>query len=313
VDRSILAPAALLALLALAPARTAAARPLAVLAPEIAGARRPSRTERVALADAVAESLARAGQEVLGGGETWARLEVLDPAQLGCDAAPCGGHVATLLGARGVVLVRPALTGASLRLELLAVDAQGEVLGREQGEATIADWEDALALGRVVAGRLALVLRGPSPQRTSTTEAPSGTGAAGAVATTITAPPSPPPRPRVATHVGEAAIGGGLAVVGGLVGAFAIAALTEGRQCLAGDPGVCSPASDVPVSMAGEFSTPSPLNYVWLAVGGVSVVVGGVLVIHGLMPRPVAPVATGTRVVALPTHDGAVLTVGGTF
>jgi hypothetical protein len=287
-------------------ARDAEGAPLAVLAPESTGQRRPSRAERLALADAVATTLSRELPEVLSGSETRSRLSVLDPARLSCDAAACGGPVAALLGARGVVLVRVRTAGASLQLEIEAVGATGETLASEQGDATIADWQDALALGRVVAARLGTRLaqreRASVAAETPVTAPTEADGAPSPVAS------GPAPEARASgIRVGQTVAGGALVAAGGVTAALAIVALAAGRQCVDSNPAVCEPGTE-PVSPPGAFTEPSPWNYAWLAAGGVALTAGVVLMVGGLTARaPASP--TRPIVGVLPSREGAVFSL----
>lgn len=296
---------------------TVSAAPLAVLAPDAPG--RPSRAERIALSDAVAVTLGRALPEVLSGGETRARLEVLDPVRLNCDSTECAGQVATLLGARAVVLVLPVLHGSRLQIELLMVDPSGQRRAEERGETTIADWEDALAFARVVTERLLAILQ-PSSGEVSAPPSSSVVRSSGdRRGRAMMDGRVVPSRSAAPVRMIEAVLGGTLIAAGGAAVVGSVVVWARGTQCVDPDTRVCVPDPTEPVSPAGWFEQPSSLNYVWLAAGGVAMAAGTVLLIVGMVPRERASVSASMvhnvtgRFALVPTLQGSSVLLVGRF
>lgn len=269
-------------------AKTAVADPLPVHTPTAQVSARPTVAQRLSLADAVSRVLSEALPEVLSGAESHTRVETLCPSALSCAEPGCVAGIRTALGARGVVLVRIE-PGARRRLRVAVdvLDARGETLAHGDGEETVGEWEDALALARVVAApvreRLRAIPHEPAPTvtpaQTPTVAAPAPhpTHAEGTVPTHEARADG-----RSVAGVEDATVGRrrpAEAVLGGALLLGGALAATMGSVSLARDG---SPAPGMAIDNAERVYVAGTRDYVLLGVGAASVAVGAVLLIDGV-------------------------------
>lgn len=270
------------------------------------------------MADAVAAVLGASVPEVLSGQETATRLQSFNPAALACDVPVCAGTIAGPLHARAIALVRQEYTPAgALRVVIDVVNAHGEVTAHAEGEEPVGAWTEAVALGRVVAGRVAATLRAPatapSPPTVSTSTRP------GTAASSVgTLPPTTPGTSRDAATSPlpvvvyrrrplEIGVGGGLVALGLVATIIGATAVAQDGSEVADQPS--TPAMHT-VYSAGARDT------VLLALGIPAILGGAVLLIDGLRAhREELPPggSTGLQVGAAPLAHGGALTVGGVF
>ncbi len=277
---------------------------------------RPSRDQRLQLADAVAEVFHRTLPDVISARDTDRRLAALTPAALACDLPGCVGAVAMPLHARAVTLVREDYTSAgSLRVVIDTVTPDGVVTAHAEGDQPVGAWPEALALARIVAARAVALVSANSPVAPPA-EAPRipVIPPVRAPAPVVQAPETPslrPPSnvlrdlPAHATHRRgwEIALGSGLIAAG-------LAATTVGLVAVAQDGSVVSTSA----AMETDYRA-GTRDYVLLGLG-IPALVGGVLVLmDGLRARPTedppagASMGLGATVVA---HGGA-MTLSGAF
>ncbi len=287
----------------------AGADPLPVHTPTRHVASRPSREQRLQVADAVAQVLGQAVPDVINGEETLTRLQSFNPSALACDLPTCAGRIAGPLHARAVALVRQEFSGGSLRVIVDIVSPQGEVTAHAEGDEPVGNWSEAVALGRVVAGRVAVILHPPAAV-TAPASAPATHPLAAVAeprpASPVTPPPGAPPTVVYRRRAWEAGVGGALVVAGAVAVAIgAVAVAQDGSEVSGQSP---SPAMHTVYTATGR-------DYALLGIGIPALIGGAVLVFDGLRAHreELPPGSLALRVGATPLVHGGAVTLGGVF
>jgi hypothetical protein len=277
-------------------------------------------TDRLSLADAVAQVFAEAGfRDVVPATETRNRLQDVGPIGLSCDVAECAQTVWNPLHARGLILVRQSRAGnARVTFDIQYLNLRGEVLAHEERDEPITSWSEAVAFARAAATALALrlpaELRGPDPDAGSPSgdaavapvdAAPAGDG--GQQVIIIRDPPIEAPHVVFQRRWWEVGVGAGVAATGlalTVVNLYAISvhgSETEDRATGVVEQRCAFGAATQTTAQGTRCDDIGAVTPVLLGVGIAAVLGGAFLVYDGLRLRPeiVAP-APGARPAARP-------------